>query len=128
MLWLLSAQLLGGWPRQASIKSAILSDRMLDLALKFRGSFPEIVQALLPLITRVSPQSFSLYRIGREVDDDGRLEPDPPALLDLLWAVLPEKASEWPYGADLVVERLAENPELIVDKRLNGLRLRLAGR
>ena len=51
----------------------------------------------------------------------------PAALLDLLWAILAEDATLWPYKIEEVLDVLAETPETRADPRLSELRRRRAG-
>jgi hypothetical protein len=53
---------------------------------------------------------------------------DAKALLKLVYAALAEDVGEWPWGADVVVDRLAQEPETAQDERTLQLWRRLAGR
>jgi hypothetical protein len=48
----------------------------------------------------------------------------PRATLDLLWAVLAEDSTLWPYGSDELVVQLEQAPETGADPRLSELRRR----
>lgn len=49
------------------------------------------------------------------------------AILDLLWAILAEEVTFWPYRIEEILEALAEAPESRADPRLSELRRRCAG-
>jgi hypothetical protein len=49
----------------------------------------------------------------------------PLAILDILWAVLGEDVSLWPYRTETTLDRLAQEPETSGDPRLSELRRRL---
>jgi hypothetical protein len=51
----------------------------------------------------------------------------PALMLDLLWAILAEDMSLWPYKVEEVLDLLAEVPETRADPRLSELRQRRSG-
>lgn len=114
------------WPKQGSVRSASMSGNLLDLAIRSRKNFREMVAAVTPLMTVVDRKGFSLTRLQREVIEGGDGERDPVALLTLLWNALSENAQDWPYGADFVVEKLGSAAAVANDPRLLQLKLRLA--
>jgi hypothetical protein len=48
----------------------------------------------------------------------------PAAMLDLLWAVLAEDATQWPYKVEDILDLLSEAPATRADPRLSELRRR----
>jgi hypothetical protein len=48
----------------------------------------------------------------------------PAAMLDLIWAILAEDATPWPYKIEDVLDILSEAPETRADPRLSELRRR----
>lgn len=51
----------------------------------------------------------------------------PVAMLDVLWVILAEDATLWPYKIEEVLDVLAEARETRADPRLSELRRRRAG-
>lgn len=62
---------------------------------------------------------------GNRTDERTPAHDQPGPLLDLLWAVLGEDASLWPYRVEHSLEALAQAPETAADPRLSELRRRL---
>ena len=60
-----------------------------------------------------------------EAGEDHPARAYPAATLALLWAVLGEDASAWPYRIDGALELLAQAPETASDARLSKLQRRL---
>jgi hypothetical protein len=79
-----------------------------------------------PLMTTVRSDALGGIELTRV--DDQELVQDPRALLKLMYVALAQNATDWPYQADTVVERLAAKPETAQDPRMAELRRRLAAR
>jgi hypothetical protein len=88
--------------------------------------FPEVVQAVLPRLVPVQNGTLRGFMVHSDPENDpARIYP--VAMLDLLWAVLAEDPTLWPYRIDDVLDLLAEAPETRADPRLSELRRRRAG-
>jgi hypothetical protein len=111
------------WPREQAVRTEETSERLFDLAIDADGDmFSPIVDAVTPLMTILSSNSLGVLA------GDEALVREPMALLKLLYTALAQSATDWPYHADTVVERLAANPATAKDPRMAELRRRLAAR
>jgi hypothetical protein len=111
------------WPRELSVRTEESSEYLFDLAIDAGDDrFTALVDAVTPLMTRLSPNAFGVFAGNEE-----RVH-EPMALLKLLYAALAPSATDWPYHADRVVERLATNPMTARDPRMTELRGRLTAR
>jgi hypothetical protein len=114
------------WPRQKSARTPAVTARLCDLAFEEAGQFPQIVDAILPLVTTVGEAHFLLR--ASHGKDDGKpdvVQEYPDKTLALLWAVLAEDVSTWPYGTADVIEKIATaNPALKLDARFIELQRR----
>jgi hypothetical protein len=114
------------WPKQRSIQSEAMSASLVDLCLNVPRHFDEMVDSVVHLLVPISGRGTGFFQLDRNEQHIAWTRPK--ALLKLIHAALPERASDWPYGATQVVERLASEPTLADDPRLVELRLRLAAR
>jgi hypothetical protein len=83
--------------------------------------------ALLPLILpRLVPIRGGLLRMMPLNDDPDKdpVQRFPAAVLELLWAILSEDPTYWPYKVEDILNRLASTPETSGDPRLSELRRR----
>jgi len=85
-----------------------------------------LVDYVVPLMTTIRSNALGVIDLAWAGNEELRQEPT--ALLKLLYVALPQNATEWPYHADTVVERLAANPATATDPRMTELRRRLAAR
>lgn len=111
------------WPKQRALRTPGLSARLTDLALASGDLLPEVVDLILP---RVVPTRGAFLRMlaTKANSDDYPPRRHPRATLDLLWAVLAEDSSLWPYGSDEIIVQLEQQPETSGDPRLSELRRR----
>ena len=101
------------------------SEYLFDLAIDAdRDRFTLLVDAVTPLMTTVRSDALGVIEMTRIEE----LMREPITLLKLLYVALAERATDWPYHADSVVERLAINPATAKDPRMAELRRRLAAR
>jgi hypothetical protein len=111
------------WPRERAVRTVGTSESLFDLAIEADGEmFSPIVDAATPLMTTLSSNSLGVLA------GDEELVREPMALLKLLYAALAQSATDWPYHADRIVERLAANPATAQDPKMAELRRRLAAR
>lgn len=113
------------WPNQRAVRTPEMSSRLVDLTLVSGDLFPQVVQAILPRLVPVRGGMLlgSMLRSGTE-NHPALLYP--AAMLDLLWAILAEDATLWPYNIEEVLDILAEAHETRADPRLSELRRRRA--
>ncbi|WP_421931844.1 hypothetical protein [Phenylobacterium sp.] len=114
------------WPRQRVVKTPKTSAELAEFAISFPGDFSALVEALVPHLTPVTADTWFLGALDNE--ESRRLDDQPTAMLTLIWAILADTASDWPYGSAALVEKLSEAPDLTADPRLAELRRRLAAR
>ena len=112
------------WPRQKKARTPAISGRLADLAVHQERNFPEVVDAVVPLITRPEDGFLTLYRLRDSKSEVMRNHPD--STLTLLYAMLSEDASRWPYGARELLKELGKHkPKLLDDPRMAELLGRL---
>ena len=104
------------WPRQKQAKSPSLSAKLCDLVFSNKALFPLVVDTILPLVTIIDETGIYFPHLRGAKDDIVAKYPE--KTLALLWAVLSENATKWPYGIDEVLTKIGEaNPSLL--KTLN---------
>jgi hypothetical protein len=109
------------WPRQKSAKTSRITARLCELAFSDADAFPERVDIILPLVTKIDDEARQ-YVSGLE---DKIVDQYPEKTLALLSAILPEDATVWPYGIETALERIANtDPSLLRDPRLVELKRR----
>jgi len=111
------------WPLQRSVRTAASSGALLNLAFSVpEHLFDEVVTAIERRLTVVEigamMGTLEEEALQAFVQDHAR------ALLSLLWGVLSEDATRWPYGADTYLERLGLQIALAGDARLLELQRR----
>ncbi len=106
------------WPRQKSAKTPTISSRLCELAFDCPGKFVEIAELILPLLTFIdSRDHLMLPNLGEEKETIVDLYPE--KMLSLMWAILPENASLWPYGIEEILRRIGDaDDDLKSDQRL----------
>ena len=110
------------WPRHKKAKSLKISTALCELAFTDAEAFESLADIILPLVTKVDRHSFFIYKL----DDTSIIDLFPEKVLALLCAVLPDNASEWPYGIGSALKRIGEvKPALSKDKKLIELMKRL---
>jgi hypothetical protein len=111
------------WPLQRSVRTAASSSALMSLAFEVPESlFDAVVTVIAPRLTVV--ESGAMMGILDEAGLPVFVGNHGPALLALLWRVLSEDATRWPYGADTYLERLGGEVGLDGDSRLLELQRR----
>jgi len=105
------------WPRQKSVKTPEMSARLCDLAFSSTDTFPEMAEAVLPLLTTIDRDHMRLHNLG---DAKEKIIPAHPEwALALLYVVLPDNVMAWPWDIQDVLYRIGEaDLELKKDERL----------
>jgi hypothetical protein len=111
------------WPRHRALRTPELSSRLADFAFESGELFPEIVAAIAPRLVPVRG-GFSRITVADGAAENHPDQRYPAAMLDLLWAILAEDASQWPYKIEEVLDMLEAAPETRADPRLSELRRR----
>ncbi len=114
------------WPNQKALRTPEMSSALVNLALASGDLFPEVVEAILPRLVPVRAGTLRGFMLRSEAENQSA-SIYPNAMLDLLWAILAEDPTLWPYKIEEVLEVLAETPETRADPRLSELRRRRAG-
>jgi hypothetical protein len=109
------------WPRQKSVKTPRTTVGLCELAFSAVTAVPEILDSILPLVTKVDEEArHNLVQLEDKVVDQ-----HPEKTLALLSAILPDAAAVWPYDVEAVLERIGNaNPTLLKDTRLLELKRR----
>lgn len=94
------------WPRQKSAKSPTISGRLCELVFSNEERFPELSEIVLPLLTKIDGGHLMLPNLRRSKDNIVDLYPH--QTLALLYAVLPDNVSTWPYGIEDTIMRIGE--------------------
>ncbi|MCM2475584.1 hypothetical protein HGO38_19085 [Rhizobium sp. CG5] len=112
------------WPKQKAAKSPAISSRLCDLAFSAKDNFEVMVDAILPLVSKIEGDQMFSPLVGSS--EDTVVERFPSKTLELLFAVLPENAKSWPYGTAGALKRIGEaEPFLKTDVRMLELLRRL---
>jgi hypothetical protein len=108
------------WPRQRAVKNPTMSVRLCELLLSNSDTFPELVDFVLPFLTKIT-RGVGLLHLRSEASDI--FDKHAKRLLTLLHAVLPDDVSSWPYGIGDVLEKIGTtDSELLSDTRLQELK------
>lgn len=113
------------WPKQKSVRTAQMSARLCELALSREDDFPEFVDAVLPLISRVEDDRIFIPELRNDNKNLADLYPE--AMVKLLHGVLGENTMRWPYGADAMIRRIGDhNPHMKRNALFQALSRRLS--
>jgi hypothetical protein len=112
------------WPKQRALHTPAMSSYLANFALASGDLMPAVVELILPRLVPVRNTSLWFLSAG-EATANHQATAYPAATLDLLWAILGEDASSWPYWIDRILELLAQAPETALDPRLSELRRRI---
>ena len=111
------------WPRQRKANSPAVSSSLCDLVLYNEKLFPELVQMILPLLTKIDFRLNhvpSLYKLSEDT-----FKKYPHQTLDLLYAVLPDDVSSWPYDIeDILASIVKAEPTLRTNEKFLELKRR----
>ena len=107
----------GAWPLQKSAKTPKTSTALLNLIFSDPNSLPTMTALVLPLLTGIDRGDHLMLHA---VDVDVELARQfPGEMLALMFAVLSNKAIDWPYDADGVLSRIADADEsLRLDEKM----------
>ena len=112
------------WPKQRALHTPSMSGHLANFAFDSRDLMPAVTELILPRLVPVRNAHLRLVSYG-EASGDHPARAYPAATLDLLWAVLGEDASFWPYRVEQALDLLAQAPETASDARLAELRRRI---
>ena len=105
------------WPLQKSAKTPKMSAALLNLIFSDPDSLPTMTALVRPLLTEIDRGDHLMLHTYDVNGDLSRRFPQ--EMLELMFAVLSNKATDWPYDADGVLSRIADADEsLRLDARL----------
>ena len=107
------------WPKQLIAKSPKVSSALARMALEAGDHIPEVIEAVLPHLTRSDDGWAMPIHFMRS--DDALLERFPEQHLAILWAVLPERPMSWAYGTDELISKMATIEAIANDQRMREL-------
>lgn len=111
------------WPRQRVVKNPTMSARLCELLISSTDTFSALVDTVLPLLTRIT-RDIGLHfylQSGR----NNIIKAHPQRLLTLLYAILPDEVTDWPYGIwDTLEQIVAVENSLLSDAQFRELRRR----
>lgn len=111
------------WPRHKKAKSPRISARLCDLAFSDAAIFSKIKDIVLPLASEINQEHIMFHNLTNA--NNNIVDQFPEKTLALLFAVLPQNVSAWPYGIEATLERIGvADPSLLSDGRLVELKRR----
>ena len=112
------------WPKHKKVRTAKASARLCDIALAQEENFPTVSKLVSQLVSKISNEHFYLPEMRKSGNDIASKYPKD--LLELLYAILPERPERWPYQTQDVLRTLeSSDPKLLNDPRLIELKARL---
>lgn len=91
------------WPLQIVVKTTEMTERLVELAFAVPARFTDAITLLQHRLVRASdhvPGSL-FYQIDERIVEDHS-----PALVDLLWRILPASSTLWGDGIETLIQRL----------------------
>jgi hypothetical protein len=109
------------WPLQSVVKTAEMTARLVGLALAIPARFTEAVTLLQRRLVRTSDHvpGSHFYQIDERIVEDHS-----PALVDLLWRILPARSTLWGDGIETLIHGLEVDPSAPEHETLAELRRR----
>lgn len=105
------------WPRQKSARTSEVSFRLCDLVFSNERQFSKFAEIILPFLTPIDNVDMILPPLHESNKNIADLYPR--QTLAILYAVLPESATIWPYDIGATLERIGEaDTSLKLDERL----------
>jgi hypothetical protein len=111
------------WPRQKIVKTPKISSQLADMTFSSIGCFPEVADAVLPLLTMAEQDHLFLPELRKSKDTIVDLHPGHVGAV--LHAILPENVAAWPWGIGDILQRLIDDAgHPIRDEKLAELKRR----
>jgi hypothetical protein len=105
------------WPLQLAVRTAAVVGRLCNLAFDEETHFPELVGAILPLVSHADGGRLDFPLTLEKNNTIAKNYPD--EVLGLLVAALPDDVTHWPYGVNQMLDRLTQaKPTLVTDPRM----------
>ena len=110
------------WPRQIKANSPAVSSSLCYLVLYNEKLFPELVQIILPLLAKID---FHLHYAPLHKLSEDAFKKHSRQKLDLLYAVLSDNVSSWPYDIeDILASIVKADPTLRTNEKFLELKRR----
>jgi hypothetical protein len=111
------------WPHQRSVKNPTMSARLCELLISDSVAFQELADVVLPFLTKITRDVGLHFHLHGE--SSGIIKECPKPLLAVLYTILPEHVSDWPYGIWEILEKIvAADSGLLSDERFRELQRR----
>ena len=95
------------WPAQKEAKTASSSASLVKLAFSNTAHFPQISDAILPHLVKIDHDRGMLLDFRQSNDTIRRIvDLYPDHALSVLYAVLPDNVSAWPYEMEATLDRI----------------------
>lgn len=123
--WLVSALefFRHAWPRERAVKTAAMSARLCDVLLSNAESFAKLIDVVLTFLTKIERAVDLHWHLRNDAADI--VDKHAERVLTLLYTVLPDNASNWPYGIGDIIEKLGANDSALrLDPRFEVLKRR----
>ncbi len=92
------------WPRQKTVKTPEMTVTLCEVLMRSGERFSDLAEVVLPHLTGLSHHGNSLH-FTDEVDS--AISSAPKLFLEMLYSVLPNDVTGWPYGIGEVLAKLA---------------------
>ncbi len=104
------------WPRQKKIKNSKISTELCRILFSYSDIFKSCIDIIMPLLSKIDRgQAWHFLMIKGSMRI---VEQFPEKVLEILFGVLSEDVSDWPYGIEKVIEKMSSSdPSLLKDSR-----------
>ena len=110
------------WPRQRKANSPAVSASLCRSVLHNKDLSPELVEIILPFLTKID---FHLHYVPLHKLSEDAFKKHSRQKLDLLYAVLSDNVSSWPYRIGEILDSISEgDPTLITNEKFLELKRR----
>ena len=107
------------WPYQREANLPAVSASLCNLMFSNEELFPELVEIILPRLAKIDGHDWGWFKAQDFV------KKHPRQMLDLLYAVLPDNVSAWPYGIGDIFASISEgDPTLRTNEKFLELKRR----
>lgn len=112
------------WPKYKKLRTNKIIEGLCNVALIQDENFPEISKQVSKLVSKAGNEYLHIYGIHN--DENNLASKYPEELLNLLYAILPDRSEFWPHGTrDILIVIEETSPRLLNDPSLIELKSRL---
>lgn len=101
------------WPRQTVAKSSKVSAQLCRLTFSDLERFPQLVEAIFPLLTTIDRNDLMLQDISNGENSIARRYPE--HTLRLFYVILPENVEDWPYRIERTLNAIVESDNTLIE-------------